>query len=72
MVKRKKILSIAQSQAIAEGAAELFSGKEFELESKDIINLTAKCNLSAYDFADDSTIQPKKLSWYCAYRFRNL
>ena len=43
LYQRKKILNLAQSQAIAQGASELFSGKEFELESKDILNLVYLC-----------------------------
>jgi predicted nucleic acid-binding protein len=46
---RKKILSLAESKAIAHSAEELFSGNEFELDSDAILNLAANCPLSAYD-----------------------
>jgi predicted nucleic acid-binding protein len=46
---RKKILSLAESKAIAESAEELFSGNEFELNSDAILDLVANCPLSAYD-----------------------
>jgi predicted nucleic acid-binding protein len=46
---RKKILSLAESKAIAQSAKELFSGNEFELNSDAILNLAANCPLSAYD-----------------------
>jgi predicted nucleic acid-binding protein len=46
---RKKILSLAESKAIAQSAEELFLGNEFELNSDAILNLAANCPLSAYD-----------------------
>lgn len=46
---RKKILSLAESKAIVQGAEELFSDNEFELNSNAILNLAANCPLSAYD-----------------------
>jgi predicted nucleic acid-binding protein len=46
---RKKILSLAESKAIAESAEELFSGNEFELNSDAILDLAANCSLSVYN-----------------------
>lgn len=46
---RKKILSLAESRAIADLAEDLLLGNEFELNSDAILDLAFSSSLSAYD-----------------------
>lgn len=46
---RKKILSLAESRAIADLAEDLLLGNEFELNSDAILDLASSSPLSAYD-----------------------
>lgn len=46
---RKKILSLAESRAIADLAEDLLLGNEFDLNSDSILDLAFSSSLSAYD-----------------------
>lgn len=46
---RKKIITTVEAKEIVLGAESLLKGKEFEIDSNSIIDLSAVCSLSAYD-----------------------
>ena len=46
---RKDYLTLGQARQIIQKAESLLLGKEFEIESQQVLDLVASCQLSAYD-----------------------